>query len=357
MKEKIKRNKYEIVFSLFTIAAMLNVFCLKIDIWFLNENQILYIYSALAQVIGALLGITIAGYAVVDQKNKKMKDFDDSVEEYIDRISENQYQIVKRIIWLSISALVLCFGVLSSYRLFDQIVSFGMVEAMILFGMIIFALLDFSRFLSPDTIKKMSSKDTAMYDEVRTSLDEIYSFSRFITLYNQMEETIKYLSAVQIDRQQSLYKIQTKEAMMILLNYEIISQQTNNVIQDIRMYRNALVHSASEDKNVNSDMYERLKDILFFLTRIKESIVKGEDYSQYTEELSEYVANLKMTKVEERILEYIREHQSSSLAEISEYLAFSSRATLSGLYQLMGKNKVTKVGNGRHTKWQYNESE
>ncbi len=49
-----------------------------------------------------MLGITIAGYAVVDQKNKKMKDLDDSAEEYIDRISENQFAVVKKIIMLKL---------------------------------------------------------------------------------------------------------------------------------------------------------------------------------------------------------------------------------------------------------------
>ena len=41
----------------------------------MSENQILYIYSSLAQVIGALLGLTIAGYSVIDLQKQKINFF------------------------------------------------------------------------------------------------------------------------------------------------------------------------------------------------------------------------------------------------------------------------------------------
>lgn len=52
----------------------------------LSENQILYIYSSLAQVIGALLGLTIAGYSMIDSKMKSFSESDITVTEYIEDI-------------------------------------------------------------------------------------------------------------------------------------------------------------------------------------------------------------------------------------------------------------------------------
>ena len=349
----VLKTQYEILLVFITLGAAINSFWIKCDIWQLNENQILYIYSALAQVVGALLGITIAGYAVVDQKNKKMKESDDSIEEYVDRISENQFALVKKIIWLSVFSLALCFGVLASYRMFDRMVSFGMTEAILLLGIIIFALLEFSAYLSPDTIKVMGSKDKAMYDEQKIETNDKYAFPKFITFYNQLEEIIKFIAANRVDSPELIYKLQIREAISILLDYRIINYQTQNVIQEIRMYRNALVHSSEDDKNVSNDMYERLLGILSYMRNIKACIVEGKDYDVYVEKLSEYTSNLKMTKAEEKMLDFIHTHHSVSLSEISEYIGFSNKATLNKLYQLMNMNKVTKVGSGRFTKWQY----
>lgn len=53
-----------------SLLNLINCWIFKIEYVFLSENQILYIYSSLAQVIGALLGLTIAGYSMVDSKLK-----------------------------------------------------------------------------------------------------------------------------------------------------------------------------------------------------------------------------------------------------------------------------------------------
>lgn len=67
-----------------TAINIINCICIKIQFVLLEENQLLYIYSSLAQVIGAILGLTIASYSMIDSKMKVYAENDDTVEEYID---------------------------------------------------------------------------------------------------------------------------------------------------------------------------------------------------------------------------------------------------------------------------------
>ena len=67
-----------------TAINMINCIYIKKQFVLLEENQLLYIYSSLAQVIGAILGLTIASYSMIDSKMKVYGENDDTVEEYID---------------------------------------------------------------------------------------------------------------------------------------------------------------------------------------------------------------------------------------------------------------------------------
>lgn len=49
-----------------TAINMINCIYIKKQFVLLEENQLLYIYSSLAQVIGAILGLTIASYSMID---------------------------------------------------------------------------------------------------------------------------------------------------------------------------------------------------------------------------------------------------------------------------------------------------
>ena len=67
-----------------SLLNLINCWIFKIEYVFLSENQILYIYSSLAQVIGALLGLTIAGYSMVDSKLKTLSEADTTITEYVE---------------------------------------------------------------------------------------------------------------------------------------------------------------------------------------------------------------------------------------------------------------------------------
>lgn len=77
----------------FSFFNLINCWLFKIECILLSENQILYIYSSLAQVIGALLGLTIAGYSMIDSKMKSFSESDITVTEYIEDIRHDYYVV------------------------------------------------------------------------------------------------------------------------------------------------------------------------------------------------------------------------------------------------------------------------
>ena len=75
-----------------SLLNLINCWIFKIEYVFLSENQILYIYSSLAQVIGALLGLTIAGYSMVDSKLKTLSEADTTITEYVEDTRHDYYR-------------------------------------------------------------------------------------------------------------------------------------------------------------------------------------------------------------------------------------------------------------------------
>ena len=77
-------------FIFLSLINLINCLVFKKKLVILSENQILYIYSSLAQVIGALLGLTIAGYGIIDPKMKALSEADTTITEYVDDVRQDQ---------------------------------------------------------------------------------------------------------------------------------------------------------------------------------------------------------------------------------------------------------------------------
>ena len=102
-----------------SLLNLINCWIFKIEYVFLNENQILYIYSSLAQVIGALLGLTIAGYSMVDSKLKTLSETDTTITEYVEDTRHDYYISLMYIIILSTINIILCLIVLAYMTMYS----------------------------------------------------------------------------------------------------------------------------------------------------------------------------------------------------------------------------------------------
>ena len=172
-----------------SLLNLINCWIFKIEYVFLSENQILYIYSSLAQVIGALLGLTIAGYSMVDSKLKTLSEADTTITEYVEDTRHDYYISLMYIIILSTINIILCLIVLAVYdNVFNLLAPFFTTETVIIFVYIMIELIQFVCYLNPNTIKEKGSLDKDSIDaEYKTKTVESEpseNFSPFITDYN-----------------------------------------------------------------------------------------------------------------------------------------------------------------------------
>lgn len=148
-----------------SLLNLINCWIFKIEYVFLSENQILYIYSSLAQVIGALLGLTIAGYSMVDSKLKTLSEADTTITEYVEDTRHDYYISLMYIIILSTINIILCLIVLAVYdNVFNLLTPFFMTETVIIFVYIMIELIRFVCYLNPNTIKEKGSLDKDSID-------------------------------------------------------------------------------------------------------------------------------------------------------------------------------------------------
>ena len=183
-----------------TAINMINCIYIKKQFVLLEENQLLYIYSSLAQVIGAILGLTIASYSMIDSKMKVYGENDDTVEEYIDEGRRECYRCFLFIIVFCIFDIIFCLMTIATYSNNLNIYTpFLMTESIILFVFVLIEIFRFVMYLNPNEVSEKGEKDKKeidlLYeknnDDKLNSKDNLKAtFSMFVTNYNQLEQTL-----------------------------------------------------------------------------------------------------------------------------------------------------------------------
>ena len=308
-----------------SVLNLANCLTLKKEYILLSENQILYIYSSLVQVVGALLGLTIAGYSMIDSKMKSLAEMDSSITEYVEDIRHEYYVSLIYIIVSSAIDITICLIVLSVYgNIFAWITSFFMTEAGIVFIFIMLELIQFVCYLNPNAIKEKGSlaKEVidAEYKENTDKQESSESFSSFITDYNILEKLIKDFASDLVDSQDLAYKMQIFDALNILLRKEIINHGVYSIIDELRRYRNALVHGLDTDKSVNPLIYEKMQEIYQLLKSVYDARnLKDEKvFKKKCLKLINYGKEHGYNEIDRKIFTFLKSHPNASLSEISE---------------------------------------
>lgn len=105
---------YWVIF--FSFINIVNSLWFHITLITLVESQILYTFSALAQVVGALLGLTIAGYSIIDSKLKSIGESDSTVTDYAEDLRSDYFSSMIIIIILSAVDIISCICILCIYN-------------------------------------------------------------------------------------------------------------------------------------------------------------------------------------------------------------------------------------------------
>jgi len=271
-----KYKFYYIFFSIQLVLFVSNLFVSNLPYLFLNENQILYIYSTSAQVIAGLYGLTLTGYIFFNDKLSKLAENDES---YYDVVEKLKGQYFRQIIVLGIGCILgIVMSLLTLNSLFNinsqNMYSFILNQTMITVLTEIVSIVLFSwSMANPRSIEKANQsllRDNKYSREQKGNLEE------FLKNYNSIENNIILLGEKfnfkeivynnYSNKNRRNFKPNIMSSLKILGSLNVIDEDLSNEINELRKYRNSIVHS--DKPSVSKDAVEKTKSINMIINAI-----------------------------------------------------------------------------------------
>lgn len=323
---------------------------------FLTENQILYLMSTMAQVVAGLFGLVLAAYAIIDPKLKAEGDRDDDVKESLDILRKSYFD---NIILLSIFCVVTITSCLLTLGFFEtvssKIIPILLNQSSILCVVSIILFLVFGcSLLNPNAISDLNSKALEKVNDGYENVD--LEFKPFIEFYNRLETLIFTYASELIDQEieyTSKYnakgkymRMQIFQALDILRMHEIINDDIYAKLDELRRYRNALVHSINGIK-VNSVIYDELQKMYGKLQAVYKSKDDEQTREEKIHELYEFGRDISLSEMDKDILEILANHPNVTLREMSLKLSYSRVSLNRKINELIAKGKIIQKG-GRY---------
>ena len=346
MYQLSKRTWKKIFFISFTLINITISFLLHYiqEPFWLNENQLLYIFATIAQVTGGLFGLTLAAYALIDDKLKKIGDAEETSFDYANHIRSDSFYNLILISLLSISTIILSVLVLSLYRnRYIEVTIFFILETIYLFIQLLIEIFIFIKNANPVNIAIKKQAEKELFDSEYSALsnDDAKSLGSFITYYNILENSIKKLAQMLISDKNGSTQLQILDSLDILRDHKIISQKCYGKINELRLYRNSLVHSTENTQIINPVLFDTLQHICdLFLAITKESNNTELDLKAINE-LTVYINSLP-SNVDERIFDFLVVHPEANIRDIANSLNISVRAASRDMHKLITYGYVTK---------------
>lgn len=345
---EINKGKWwkNITFILINIAFSCLSRYINEPFW-LNENQLLYIFATIAQVTGGLFGLTLAAYALIDDKLKKIGDDEETSFDYANHIRADSFKNLILISLLSISTIVLSLLVLSIYRnQYLELTIFFILETIFLFLQLLAEIYIFIKNASPENIVVRKEEEKELFDSEYSALSngDAKSFGSFITYYNMLENALKKSAQTQINDNNT--QLQIMDSLDILKDCKIISQKCYAQINELRLYRNSLVHSPENDKNVSANIYEILEKIYQLFLPITNSSDK-ESFNNAIDSLNTYINSLP-SNIDENILGFLISNPDATIQDIAGAFNITISTAKRKIQKLITYGYVIRQGTNRH---------
>lgn len=270
-----KKNIYFIMLMILSISSVLYLVIIG-PIIYLDENQILYIFSTSAQVIAGLYGLTLAGYTFFEPKLKDIVLEDNTYYDHIESLKKIYYRDIRTIGIITILSIIMCIFSLSFYRVDLNIqlaINLTLTLTMSFVITSIISIVQFSiKLLDPNKLSQIGKKIKSSIEKnksnkiERTENIESYNNNKlleFMKNYNELESTILDFAKELEEPKISLVgrpnkaKPRIVDALKILTLNEIIRNRDIKMIDTLRQYRNALVHG--NDFNIDKNILDILK--------------------------------------------------------------------------------------------------
>lgn len=249
------------------IATLISVFS---SIYFepmviLNENQLLYLFSAMAQTIGGVFGLTLTAYVFFVDKFKESAKNDDTYYEATAALLNRYFYILILIAVTCGATIIMCIVGIVVLHNWIVVYPFIIDESVLLFLIGIISILVFgTMLLDPEKLDKEIAKMKKQAEEYYQAAGSTESgdFSDFLKTYNLLEKVIIEFAKECVKGQTTYYqtyKPQIIQSLKVLNKSEIINGALLSEINELRMYRNGLVHGV--DFNVTQDACSRISEI------------------------------------------------------------------------------------------------
>ena len=280
-QSKIKPSRFGII--VFIILCIATVSCalsaaFMEPIFILNENQLLYIFSAMAQVIGGIFGLTLTAYVFfVDKFMDSAKD-DDTY--YDAKISLLKQYFFSLIIIAIICGLTIFFSVAGIITLHNWSIVYPFIidESITIFFVGIVVVLKFGvTLLDPEKLNKELAKMKQQAEKFYQNIDmtKAGDFSVFLRTYNLLEKLIIDIAKeCEKDRPTyyNNYRPQIIQSLKTLFSNEIITYNLYAEINELRVYHNGLVHGV--DFTVSKYICDRISEIHESLQGVYDALQK-----------------------------------------------------------------------------------
>ena len=275
LKDRMTHNldRKVLILIIVSIVNLIYVILLK-PLIYLSENQILYIFSTVSQVIGGMFGLTLTGYIFFESKLTEKAREDITLYDQVEVLKGQYFDKILFIGVLCVLSIITCILNISLYNppIENNLIYDYLLNQAILFSLFeIILIVEFSwSVLNPKRITQLSDKlkiilEKQIKDEIHKNEVKQIEFTEFLKYYNMLEELIiTYANELVQSNDRNLkyhkeYKPQIIQSLRILNSHEILNKELFNEINEIRQYRNYTVHGTNF--TVDSDIFDRLKNI------------------------------------------------------------------------------------------------
>ncbi len=342
----------KIKWVIFIIILNIIVSILCNPIIFLNENQILYSMSTLAQVIAGVFGLVLAAYAIIDPK---LKDIGKQNKQSSDYVYTLRSRYFNNIIVLSIMCAITIVSCLASINLYGALNNNFfpiIINQAFIFG--ILSLLCFLYFgcslLNPNAFSVLGEEEKKEIEIGYSSKLQDEDFKPFVAYYNKFESLILEFATslmneelqVKQHQEHKTGRLQIFQAIDILLAHEIVNKKIAEKIDELRRYRNALVHS-TDDQKVNAFIFDQLKQLYIKLNAIYDAKEIPQDKERAIKELYDYGDSISLNQLDQNMLVFIKENEGVSVKEIAEYLQISKAFLSKHLQKLIRIGEIKEI--------------
>lgn len=236
-----------IVGSIIIFSILYLIIGLRIE---LNENQILYVFSATSQVIAGLFGLSIAGYIFLRDSLERAVYDDETLIDIIDALKSNYYN---SIIFMSVLAAFSISLSLINILLYDlNLIIYQWlinVTLIIILGEVILIICFSCCIIDPNKIGKISNILKKNFEKGNISKD-IGDYLEFIRDFNQIELNLKRqyeeitFSKFDKNRKINQWIFPSSKIVKILYHDGTIGYNLFEELLSIIKYRNYVIHSS-----------------------------------------------------------------------------------------------------------------